>query len=122
MAQDIGKEIALILKDYTIEVERTLEKEAARIATETAKELRSTSPRSKKTGRHYADGWTKKKTPEGQVVYNKNKPSLTHLLEKGHAKVGGDRVAGTPHIEPAEKRAIQDFENSVIREIERSSN
>lgn len=122
MAQDIGKEIALILKDYTIEVERTLEKEAARIATETAKELRATSPRSKKKGRHYADGWTKKKTPEGQVVYNKNKPSLTHLLEKGHAKVGGGRVDGKPHIEPAEKRAMQDFENSVIREIERSSN
>lgn len=122
MAQDIGKEIALILKDYTIEVERTLEKEAARIATETAKELRSTSPRSKKNGRHYADGWTKKKTPEGQVVYNKTKPSLTHLLEKGHAKVGGGRVDGTPHIEPAEKKAIQDFENSVIRGIERSSN
>ncbi len=119
MAQDIGKEIALILKDYTIEVERTLEKEAARIATETAKELRSTSP--KKTG-EYAKGWTKKKTPEGQVVYNKNKPSLTHLLENGHAKVGGGRVAGKPHIEPAEKRAMQDFENSVIREIERSSN
>lgn len=118
MAQDIGKEIALILQQYTKEVEDEIQKSAAKIATATAKELRSTSP--KKTG-EYAKGWTKKKTPEGQVVYNKNKPSLTHLLEKGHAKVGGGRVKGKPHIEPAEKRAIEDFEKSVIEAIERSS-
>lgn len=78
-------------------------------------DLRENSP--KKTG-EYAKGWTYtvKETAPGSftgVVYQKNKPGLTHLLEKGHAKRNGGRVAGIPHIEPAFEDARKTLEEGT---------
>lgn len=78
-------------------------------------DLRENSP--KKTG-EYAKGWTYtvKETAPGSftgVVYQKNKPGLTHLLEKGHAKRNGGRVAGIPHIEPAFEDARKTMEEGT---------
>lgn len=73
----------------------------------------------KRTG-GYAGSWTSKTTKENSdaleiTVYSK-KPGLPHLLEHGHAKRGGGRVAARPHIAPAEHHGIEQLE----REIERS--
>lgn len=118
MAKDIGMEITLILKEYTSEVESEIEKLSKEIADESIKELKATSP--KLTGK-YAKGWSKRKQGSGYIIYNKNKPGLTHLLEKGHAKRGGvGRVAGIPHIEPVEAKAMDKFEKGVERIIKES--
>ena len=65
----------------------------------------------------YARGWTSKleKTRYSvtSIIYNKTQPSLAHLLENGHAKVGGGRVAGRPHIAPVEQEVVKEFEEKI---------
>lgn len=65
----------------------------------------------------YIEGWSYKvkKTPEGWTaeIGNKKKPGLAHLLEKGHAKVGGGRVAGYEHIAPAADETFEAFQKSI---------
>ena len=87
------------------------------VSKETKKIVQAGSP--VQTG-GYQQGWAVKKTSAkaGQVsitVYNRKKPGLTHLLEKGHAKRGGGRVAGQPHIAPAEQYAVSELENKIKR-------
>jgi hypothetical protein len=102
---DLSKEIAKALAEYTSEVEEGLEKAKLETANETVKHLKSGS-RPKLTG-DYLAGWARKKSGTAQVIHNKTDYQLTHLLEKGHAKVGGGRVPGYPHIGPAEEEAIK---------------
>lgn len=68
----------------------------------------------------YQKGWAVKKTVDTSnkasvTVYNKAKPGLTHLLEKGHAKRGGGRVSGKVHIAPAEEYAVTELEAQILR-------
>ena len=78
---------------------------------------------------YYAKGWTLEGTQTltgnpAVIVYNKNEPTLTHLLENGHdgylRKDGTrtPRVAGRPHIEPVRKWAEEEMYNEVKRRLE----
>lgn len=51
------------------------------------------------------------------VVYSKNRYQLAHLLEKGHAKRGGGRVAGRPHIAPAEQAGIEQLQSLIEKAL-----
>ncbi len=110
----LSNEIANALKEYTTEVEEGLEKAKKKVAQDGAKTLKATSP--KKTGK-YAKGWAVKKEGTSYVIRNRTRYQLTHLLEKGHAKVGGGRVAPVVHIKPVEDSVIKEFENEVERVI-----
>ena len=101
----IGKELSGYQKSVT-EIVKGACKETA---VECLKDIKTTSPR--KTGA-YRRGWKLKEEVNNAlqvsyVIKNTTKPHLTHLLEKGHAKVNGGRVDGIPHIKPAEDRAAQ---------------
>ena len=111
---NLANEITQTLKEYTEEVEEGLEKAKEDTAKNGAKKLRSTSP--KKTGK-YSRSWRAKKQDEAWVIHNAKYYQLTHLLEKGHAKVNGGRVSGRPHIAPVEEQVIKDFEKEVERVI-----
>lgn len=110
------------LSDYgdaiTAGVAAQVEK-AGKIALKTVKDK---SP--KKTGA-YRKGWkikTDKQLINDDVasvtVYNKDRGYLTHLLENGHQKAGGGRVAAIPHIKPAEEEARQYLEEAIQRVVE----
>lgn len=95
-------------------------------ADEAVKELRSAHPAG--SGKYgswdkYDSGWAKRvssmKTNEKgilAVVYNKDHYRLTHLLEKGHALVGGGRTQAFPHIAPVEQKC----EDNLIKNIKKN--
>ena len=82
-------------------------------------EIAANSP--KKTGA-YSKSWSVKATKETSeslelVVYSKNRYQIAHLLEHGHAKRGGGRVAGIPHIAPAEEKAVKQLEEDIVKKL-----
>ncbi len=94
-------------------------KAAVKKAADTVKkEISANAP--SRTGK-YAKSWATKTTQESShtleiTVHSRNRYQLAHLLEHGHAKRGGGRVAARPHIAAAEEHGIEELE----REIERS--
>ncbi len=106
---DISQELANRLAAYTENVKECLEQSADEVTKEATEKLKATSPKNKKK---YAKSWIRKKTPQGYVIHNK-RYYLTHLLENGHAKRGGGRVAGIKHIGPVEEETVKVFEQKV---------
>jgi hypothetical protein len=73
------------------------------------------------TGR-YKKSWRIKKIRENAnsldvLVHSSNRYQLTHLLEFGHAKRGGGRVAGKPHIAPAAEKGEQDLIKAIEEKL-----
>lgn len=110
------------LSDYGDAVSAGLAVEVGNAGKIALKSVRNGSP--KKTGA-YRKGWTLK--TERQIinddvasvtVYNKDRGYLTHLLENGHQKAGGGRVAAIPHIKPAEEEARRYLEEHIRQVIE----
>ena len=111
---DLDIEIAKKLAQYTQEIQEALEEATDKITLETVKQLKVTSP---KRTHKYSKAWVRKKTENGYIIHNK-RYYLTHLLEHGHAKRAGGRVTGIKHIEPAEQKAIDAFEQELRRTID----
>ena len=113
--QELEIEIVRELSEFGSEVAEAIKREAKSAANKSVEKLKKTSP--KDTG-EYAKGWKFKieyeSTNDIRIrIYNSKKPELTHLLENGHAKKGGGRVAAIPHIRPAEQEAEKALQNGV---------
>ena len=114
---DLSAEVMRQLSEYA---ELTTEgmKEAVQKAGKTVqKEIKGNAP--KRTGA-YSKSWTVKKTSESSrslqvTVHSRNRYQLAHLLEFGHAKRGGGRVAAQPHIADAEQKGIEQLEQEIAR-------
>ena len=123
MARSVSDQMAEILDGYDKEVREAVEKDIEKVARDTAKKLRQTSP--KESG-EYAKNWAVKNDRRSKttIVYNKAPTyRLTHLLENGHVvrnQYGTwGRASAEPHIAPAEQEAVKDLVRKVEEDIEK---
>ncbi|MEK4655946.1 MULTISPECIES: HK97 gp10 family phage protein [Bacillus] len=112
----LANEIARELQRYANVIEEDIDKAGDEVSDNVVNDLRQNSPKSPNGGA-YRKGWRKKKEGKKYIVHNATRYQLTHLLEKGHAKVNGGRVPAKVHIAPAEEHAVNDFIERVERAI-----
>ena len=114
------RDLADAIMDTLEEYSELATKDLKQAAGETVrKEIRTNAP--KDTG-DYAKSWAAKKTKESSnsimvTVYSRKRYYLAHLLEFGHAKRNGGRVAGKSHIAPAEEKGILQLEEEIERSL-----
>lgn len=106
--------IADAVKEYTEDVSEAIEKRVESVADEVLNDILSNAPR--RNGQ-YVKGFKKTDASvQGRkrfVVWNKKHYMLVHLLEFGHAKRGGGRVQGKPHMRPAYERRAANLTGEI---------
>ncbi len=119
-ADTFSPAVEAMLDEYLAGVEAGLLEVTRAGGRAAAAALRATSPRA--TG-GYASGWRCEDEEIGGAgfyvrVYNATKPTLSHLLEMGHAewvdgRDTGRRVPGRPHVAPAAEAGLA----AMMREV-----
>lgn len=117
--EDLADEVMKGLTEYADLANDKLKAAVKKAGNTAKKEIKANAP--KDTGK-YAKSWTVKKQKEtanslNVVVHSKNRYQIAHLLEHGHAKRGGGRVAARPHIASAEQTAITEFESEITKAL-----
>ena len=107
------------LKEYADLATDDLKAAVKKTGNEVRKQIQSTAP---KASGKYSKSWSVKTTKESSngievTVYSRNRYQLAHLLEFGHVKRGGGRVAARPHIAAAEQAGIESFEQAIERSL-----
>lgn len=108
----IADAIARELQRYNLVLQEDIDNAAKEVTKDVVDKLRS-SPRTPRLTGSYATGWARSRVKGKWVVHNKTDYQLTHLLEKGHAKVGGGRVDAYVHIAPIAREAVDEFEERI---------
>jgi hypothetical protein len=121
----LAKEIEQALADFAGVTEEACDKGVSETAKDAVKALQNAHPVG--SGQYgswdkYNSGWrvmqtkTDKRYHRKATIHNATDYQLTHLLEKGHAKVNGGRTRAFPHIAPVE----QECEENLIRNIRKN--
>ena len=116
---NLANEIMEGLKEYADLASDDVKKAVRKAGNTVRKDISENAP--KDTGA-YAKSWSVKKTKETSnslevTVYSKNRYQLAHLLEHGHAKRGGGRVAARPHIAQAEQSAVETLDSEIAKAL-----
>ena len=122
----LANEISKTLKDFEGATDEAVQRGVLDTAEEAVKELRVADPPESgdysKWSKNYNKGWTIKASKRGKktdaIVHNKTKYRLTHLLEKGHAKVNGGRTRAFPHIAPVADKSEKWLVENIKKGIE----
>ena len=115
----LADDIMAGLQEYAELADDAMKTAVKKTATSVKKEISANAP--KKSG-DYAKSWKATKVVENShtlkmTVHSKDHYRLAHLLEKGHAKRGGGRVAGKPHIAPAEENGAEMLTNLITEAL-----
>ena len=107
------------LQEYADLATEDMKKAVKKAGTTVRKEIQANAPSD--TGA-YAKSWAVKTVRETSnalelTVHSRNRYQLAHLLEFGHAKRGGGRVAAKVHIAPAEELGIKELENAIEKAL-----
>ena len=105
------------LTEYADASTDLVKKSVQEVSKDVKKEISANAP--KRTGA-YKKSWATKKTKETSnsltmTIHSKNRYQIAHLLEHGHAKRGGGRVAAIPHIAPAEEHGATLLQQKIER-------
>ncbi|WP_303837347.1 HK97 gp10 family phage protein [Ruminococcus flavefaciens] len=116
---NLASEVMSELSEYAELADTAMKKAVRKTATSVKKKISANAP--KKSGR-YKKSWTTKKTRENShslemTVHSRDRYQIAHLLEHGHAKRGGGRVAAIPHIAPAEQHGEELLTNLIKKEL-----
>lgn len=121
---ELSKEIEKALADFVGVTEDAVDKGVSETANDAVKALRSAHPSG--SGQYgswdkYNKGWkimqtkTDKRYHRKATIHNATDYQLTHLLEKGHAKVNGGRTRAFPHIAPVADK----YEGELVQNIKK---
>lgn len=116
---DLAAEVMKGLTEYAELADAGMKRAVRKTATSVKNEISANAP--VKSGR-YKRSWTTKKVKENSrsleiTVHSKDRYQIAHLLEHGHAKRGGGRVAAIPHIAPAEEHGADMLETLIKKEL-----
>lgn len=125
---NLANEIAKSLEDFVGVTEEACEKGVIETSQDVVDALRAAHPAGSGDysdwSKEYNQGWTfrkkKSKTYKTGIlstVWNEKHYRLTHLLEKGHAKVNGGRTRAFPHIAPVADKAEQQLVENIRKNI-----
>lgn len=117
--KDLASVIMKGLTDYADLATSDMKSAVRKAGATVRKEIKQNAP--KDTGT-YAKSWSVKHTKETSnsmevTVYSRNRYQIAHLLEHGHAKRNGGRVAAKPHIADAEKKGAKELERLIERSL-----
>ncbi|WP_449460709.1 HK97 gp10 family phage protein [Streptococcus suis] len=115
----LSKAVMDELNRYSKTTNEEVKSAVKEVAKEVKQDIQATAP--KRTGK-YSKSWVVKNEKQSAnglslVVHSKTKYQLTHLLEFGHAKRGGGRVAARPHIAQAEEKGMKLLEEKIKEKI-----
>lgn len=116
---DLASEVMKGLSEYAELADAGMKRAVRKTATAVKNEISANAP--VRTGR-YKRSWAAKKMKENShtlemTVHSKDRYQIAHLLEHGHAKRGGGRVAAIPHIAPAEANGADMLETLIKKEL-----
>lgn len=111
--------ISSALNEYSGYVTAETKKAVKKAGKEAVQKLKQNSPRD---SGDYAKSWKASTSETSHTIHvtvyaGNHQHSLTHLLENGHAKRGGGRVAAIKHIEPVNEEVVKKVEEEIKRQL-----
>jgi hypothetical protein len=123
----LAKEIEQALADFAGVTEEACDKGVSETANEAVQALRNAHPAGSgdygSWDKRYNKGWkvmqtkTDKRYHRKATIHNATDYQLTHLLEKGHAKVNGGRTRAFPHIAPVADKCEDELVQNIRKYI-----